>query len=167
MVMMRRRGMMELPSSAPVPTLAFETVTGATFLNRYNQSNAPVYADINGNHIDWNTNEQSSGVWYWTGNISCYNSNNKQWLHIPAGSAVTLAVTFSRANNNMRIYLRDMSNDTMFNNIVGCQATSAGRSSNTVTVANDSYCYVGYAFTPNGVQWSIDVEIYIDGVRVL
>ena len=159
--------------SAESPELmTFETAYGALFLNRYNNANQPMYCDIYDNHIDFNTNSQTSNVYFWTGNLSAYNTENDAWLYIPSGSTVTLKVTYgiTFGYTNMLILLKEQGTSGNVNWLSTSNGSAtSGKPTVTAskTATEDTYCYLSFSCTPAGRQYSIDVEISINGVRVL
>lgn len=171
--LLHRRNMMK--SAQPIELMTFETVANAVFYNRYNQTNSPYYCDIHDNHIDFNTTKQSSGIWYWSGNVSAYNTNNKNWLFVPNGTEVKMEVDFNSINSfsNLRIVLKDA--DSTANPDWGWLVCSCGNVTgankgivtNTKTATKDTYLYVSIVCCPQNQQRSIDVKIYLNGVRVV
>lgn len=142
--------------------MEFETAYDAEFKDRY--GNNPFYCDIYGNHIDFNTRNRSSGVYYWTGNLSAYNTNNKRWLFVPAGTTVTMKVTVDAAASNRSFQLKDEGGTTR----ISCNVHSSASVTNSYTSAQDEYLWLTFSTTlQTTATQSVDVEIYLDGKRVL
>lgn len=170
--LLHRRNMMKLAES--IELMTFEAVDNAVFYNRYNSANQPYYCDIYGNHIDMNTGSQNSSIWFWGGNLSAYNTQNRQWLFVPNGTIVKLVVNYNTLSSyaNMNVGLKDASSTSPNVSWLGCSAnginsTNKGIITNTKTATSDIYLYVSFNTTPANIQWSVDVEIYMNGVRVL
>lgn len=167
---LRRRGLGGEPQNTSL--LTFEPVMNAVFYNRYNDVNQPYYCDISGNHVDFNTQIQGSAIWYSKGNLSAYNSQNKNFLFIPNGTEVVLRADYGevKAYPNFRISLNDAKTTGAI--IWGWISVDAQTGYNTYkeatkTATEDMYVYVSFVCTPSSKQFSVDIEIYLDGVRVV
>lgn len=150
----------------PISLLTFESATDAVFKNRYGNGN--LRCDIEGNHVVFNKTNSSDGVWYWGGNISAYNSQNKQWLFVPAGTKVKLKVTSDKTKGNQDFNLKNSADTNLQNKWLSCSISSSKTVTNTKTATEDVYLYVSFNATLQDTSTlNVDIEIYLDGVRVL
>ncbi len=159
----RRRQLMQ---EKPVSLLTFESATNAVFKNRYGNGN--LRCDIYDNHVVFNKYNNSDANWYWGGNISAFNSQNKQWLFVPAGTKVKLKVTSDKTKGNMGFNLKNSADTNLQNSWLNCSISSATTVANEKTATEDVYLYVSFNATLQDTSTlNVDIEIYLDGVRVL